>query len=199
MILALAVLVKSTKSAMELLANIIQIGESLVLYPSFTSAFFLLLTSGINELLGGFVPYVILLSGHMIFIQAPLSLASLTQTFFFIAIPVGIGTALGSFVIYWIAYLGGKPAIEKFGKHVRLKWESVERVQSKFKGVWYDDLIFLLLRSAPFLPGLPLNVAAGLLRMRALNFLFLTTAGSVIKVMITCVLVGIGAVTVSSF
>src|SRR3989338_928814 len=184
---------------MEILANVIQIGESLVLCPSFTSAFFLLLTSGINELLGGFVPYVILLSGHMIFIQAPLSLASLTQTFFFIAIPVGIGTALGSFVIYWIAYLGGKPAIEKFGKHVRLKWESVERVQSKFKGVWYDDLIFLLLRSAPFLPGLPLNVAAGLLRMRALNFLFLTTAGSVIKVMITCVLVGIGAVTVSSF
>ena len=178
-------------SAMELIVNFAQLSRELVLSPSFWSVFVLVITSGLNELVG-IVPYTILLSSEMIFLGVPLSLALLFKIFIFVALPVGLGTAVGSLLVYGLAYWGGKPAIDKFGKRVRLSWESVEKVQSKFRGSWYDEILFLALRTIPFMPGLPVSAAAGILRMHIAPYFFFTAFGSIIKVMIMCILVGFG-------
>lgn len=188
---ALAVPARNLKNAMELLNNFTKIARSIVLYPSVASVLALFATSLVNELFG-IVPYTIILSSQMVFLDIAVSVPLLVKIFIFIAIPVGIGTALGSLLIYGLAYLGGKPGIEKFGKRIHLSWESVERVQSKFKGSWYDEILFLALRSVPFLPGLPISAAAGILRMHVYRYLALTALGAAIKVMIMFALVGFG-------
>jgi len=177
---------------MELLNNFIEISRGLVLAPSIESVLALFATSLLNELFG-IIPYTIILSGQMVFVGAPISLTLLAKLFIFVALPVSVGTALGSLLIYSIAYWGGKPAIEKFGRRIRLSWESVEKAQSYFRGSWYDEIIFLGLRTVPFMPGLPVAAAAGILRMRVSIYLLLTALGSMIKVMIMCILVVLGA------
>ena len=120
---------------MALLNNFIEIARGIVLNPSIESVLALFATSLLNELFG-IIPYTILLSGQMVFVGAPISLALFAKIFVYVALPVSVGTALGSLLIYGIAYWGGKPAIEKFGKRIRLSWESVEKVQSYFRGSW---------------------------------------------------------------
>jgi len=102
---------------------------------------------------------------------------------FFVAVPYALGTAVGSLLLYILAYLGGKPAIEKFGKYIKVSWKDVERVEKRFEGNWYDELIFLALRAAPFIPTPPLNIAAGLLRMNVFSYFILTTVGMIIRLM----------------
>ena len=171
--------------------NITQVAQSIVLYPSVASVLVLFVTSFINELFG-LVPYTILLSGQMFFVGVPLSIPLIIKTFVFVALPVSFGTAFGSLLIYGAGFWGGKPAIEKFGKPLHLSWESVMKVKSQFKGSWYDELLFLALRSVPFIPGLPVSAAAGIVRMRMSIYLSLTALGSMIKIMLMCILVGLG-------
>ena len=176
---------------MELTSNFVQVVENVVLHPSFTSAPTFFFSSFVNELFA-ILPYNIILSGQLLFHQDPISIAVLTRLFLFIAVPVGVGTTLGSLLIYSLAYFGGKPAINKFGRYFRFSWESVEKVSSRFKGSWYDEIVFLILRSVPLLPSLPVNAAAGILRMRLAPYLVLTVAGSIIKMMIMFMIIGLG-------
>ena len=180
---------------MALLNNFIEIARGIVLNPSIESVLALFATSLLNELFGIF-PYTILLSGQMVFVGAPISLALFAKIFVYVALPVSVGTALGSLLIYGIAYWGGKPAIEKFGKRIRLSWESVEKVQSYFRGSWYDEIIFLGLRTIPFMPGLPVAAAAGILRMKVSTYIIFTALGSMIKVMIMCITVIFGTILI---
>jgi len=176
---------------MELSANIVQVIQDMVLRPDLTSAFTLLTSSFINELFP-VSPYSIVLSSQMLFLKGPLSFALITKLLLLVSIPVGIGTALGALPVYGVAYLGGKPAIEKLGKYVWLSWNSVEKVESRFKGSWYDEVVFLILRSIPLIPYLPITVAAGIMRMPLIPYFFLTSIGATIRMMIMFMIVGLG-------
>jgi len=175
---------------MELSADFFQVVQDAVLRPDFASAFGIFIASTINEIFA-VLPYNIILSGPLFFVEGSLSTAFITKLFLFVAVPVGFGTAIGSLLTYGLAYFGGKPAIEKFGKYLHLSWESVEKMESKFKGLWYDEILFLILRSTPLLPSLPVNAAAGIIRMRLSNYLILTVLGAVIRMMIMFMLVGL--------
>ena len=181
---------------MELSANFVQIIQDAVLRPDFASAFGIFIASFVNELFA-VLPYNVILSGPLFFLEESFSVVFVIQLFLFVAVPVGFGTALGSLLTYGLAYFGGKPAIEKFGKYVRLSWESVEKVGSKFQGVWYDEVLFLTLRSPPLLPSLPINAAAGILRMRLPRYIVLTILGAIIRMMIMFMLVGLGMSTLA--
>lgn len=181
---------------MELSANFAQIIQDVIFRPDFTSALGVFVASFINELFA-VLPYNVILSGELFFLKGSFSAVFVTQLFFFVAVPVGFGTAIGSLLTYKLAYFGGKPAIEKAGKYSHLSWESVQKMQSKFKGVWYDEILFLALRSTPLLPSLPINAAAGILRMHLTNYLVLTFFGAVIRMMIMFMLVGLGMSTLA--
>ena len=117
----------------------------------------------------------------------------------FVSIPVGVGSALGSVPFYVLAYFGGRPAITKFQKYLRFNWSDVEKVSSRFKGEWYDEILFLLLRSIPLLPSLPVNIAAGVLRMNLLPYLVLSIVGFTIRMMLTLLVVALGMEGLSNF
>ena len=171
--------------------HFIQMVQGLIIEPSVVSVWPLLAASFLNDLFGVF-PFALVLAGQLLFLKGTLTIALAAKLLGFVAVPVGIGSALGSLPIYCLSYFGGKPVINKFHRFLHFSWEDVEKINRRFKGVWYDDVIFLLLRCLPVLPASPLNIAAGILRMRILPFFVLTAVGSIIRMMLTLIAFAIG-------
>ena len=171
--------------------NFVKAVQDVILEPGVSSFWPLFIASFLNDLIGVF-PFALVLAGQLLFLDEPITIALAAKLLVFVAVPVGLGSALGSIPLYALTYFGGKPVIEKYHKYLRFSWQDVEKVHQKFKGVWYDDVIFLLLRCLPVLPSLPLDVAAGILRMRFWPFFVLTAVGSIIRMMITLAAFAIG-------
>jgi membrane protein DedA with SNARE-associated domain len=163
--------------------------QSVVTNPGPGSIWPLFISSFLNDLIGIF-PFAIALAGQLLFLKGAFSVALAAKLLVFVAVPIGIGSAFGSIPLYAASYFGGKPTINKFQRVLRFKWEDVEKVNQRFKGTWYDDAIFLLLRCTPVLPSFPLDVAGGVLRMGFWPFFVLTAVGSIIRMMITLLVVG---------
>lgn len=170
--------------------------QDVVLDPQIASALPLALISFLNELLALF-PYVVLLAGQLFFLHDSLDAGMLAKLLVFVAVPVGVGGALGVLPMYYLAYYGGKPVISRYHKFLRFKWEDVERVSNYFGGRWYDEVIFLLLRTVPVLPSFPVTIAAGVLRMRFMPYFVLTVVGFIIRMMLTLLIVGVGVESLS--
>ena len=164
--------------------------QSIILDPNVSGIWPLFLFSFINEVAGIF-PFVVVLAGQLIFLKTSFSIALVAKLLVFVSVPVGLGSAFGSMPLYAVAYFGGKPAISKFHRYLHFSWSDVERVNARFKGMWYDDIIFFLLRCVPILPSMPLNIAAGVLRMGPWPFWFLTAVGAIIRMMLTLLVVGL--------
>lgn len=170
--------------------------QNVILHPEVGAFLPLALISFFNELIAVF-PYVVLLAGQLFFLHDSLTLAMLAKLLVFVAVPVGIGGTLGVLPVYFLAYYGGKPLIDKYHKFFRFKWEDVERVNRYFRGHWHDEVIFLILRTVPVLPSFPLTIAAGVFRMRLMPYLVLTAVGMIVRMMITILIVGVGVESLS--
>lgn len=174
------------------MSDFAELAYRVIVEPDFASAAVLFWSSLLNEIISIF-PYIVVISTQFPFVQDPFSIATLTKISLFVFVPVSIGAGIGSIPLYAIAYWGGKPAIEKFGKYIRLSWTKVERVHSRFNGSWYDELTFLILRSLPLTPTIPVSIAAGIVRMNFASYLVLTIAGTVIRIAIMFTFVAFGA------
>lgn len=176
---------------MENSLDFVKLVQEVVLDPKLSSALPLFFISFINELIG-VLPFALVLAGQLFFIENSLNIAMLAKLLVFVAVPVGLGGAIGVLPLYGVAYLGGKPLIEKYHKYLRFNWNDVEKVSQKFQGRWYDEVIFLMLRTIPVLPSFPLTIAAGILRMRFMPYFVLTTVGFILRMMVTLLLIGVG-------
>ena len=174
---------------MQLSADFVQVIQNMVTHPDWTGAVVLFWFSLLNEL-SGVIPYVVLVSGQLLFIEPSSFHLIIYKLFLFTAIPVGLGGAIGSLLIYGLAYFGGQPAINRFQKYLRFSWENVERINNRFLGSWYDELIYLGLRCVPFLPSLPLTVVAGIIQMSPLSYFISTFIGFTVRMMLVILFVG---------
>ncbi|OHA91911.1 MAG: hypothetical protein A3J09_00155 [Candidatus Zambryskibacteria bacterium RIFCSPLOWO2_02_FULL_51_21] len=171
--------------------DILKAINSVVLEPNLTSAVVILIFAFANELLV-VVPYALILSGQLLFLNEAVTPALLAKLLVFVAVPVGLGSTLGTMAFYGLAYFGGKPAVNKYHKYLHFSWNDVEKVSTRFKGVWYDEIIFLLLRVVPVLPSMPLSLVAGFFRMRFWPYFVLTAVGLIVRMLLTLLLVGVG-------
>ena len=181
---------------MEEALNILRLINNVVLEPNLTSALIILIFAFANELLA-IMPYALILSGQLIFLNETLSIALLAKLLVFVAVPVGIGSAVGTIPFYLLVYFGGKPAVNKFHKYLHFSWRDVEKVSARFTGVWYDEVLFLILRTVPVVPSLPLSLAAGFFRMRFWPYFVLTAVGLTVRMVLTLLLVGFGVGSLS--
>ncbi|MEK7227490.1 MAG: VTT domain-containing protein [Patescibacteria group bacterium] len=163
--------------------------KDVVVNPAVGSMVPLFIFSFLNDLIGIF-PFAIALAGQLLFLKEPFTLALAMKLLVFVAVPVGIGSTFGSIPLYVVAYFGGKPAIKKFHRFLRFSWDDVEKMSHYFRGSWYDEIIFLLLRCVPVLPSIPLDIASGIIRMQFMPFLVLTMVGSIVRMMLTLLVVG---------
>ena len=198
MILVLVVAERSIRNVMELTPDLINILKSLVLDPSLNGAFAIFVIALINEITGIF-PIGLAIAAPLLFLNSAVTPLFYMQLLVFVSLPFALGNTISSLLVYWLAYAGGKPAIDKWGRFLRFSWDDVESVKKKLHGSWYDDGIFLILRSIPFLTSLPINIAAGIVRMRLINYIVITFLGTVIKMMITLGLVLYGVLGYSHF
>ena len=176
--------------------DFVKLVQDVVLDPQMASALPLALISFVNELLAVF-PYVVVLAGQLFFLQDSLTVAMLAKLLVFVAVPVGLGGTLGVIPLYFLSYYGGKPIINKYHKYLRFKWEDVEKVNGYFRGRWYDEVVFLILRTIPVFPSFPVTIAAGVLRMRFMPYLVLTMVGLIVRMMLTLLIVGVGVESLS--
>lgn len=176
---------------MEEALNFLYLINDIVLRPDLASAVIIFFFALINELIG-VIPYALILSGQLIFITDTLSVGMLAKLLVFVALPVGLGSTLGSLLLYYISYFGGKAAVLKYQRFLRFTWEDVEKISGRFSGAWYDEVIFLLIRSIPVVPSFPLTIVAGFFRMHFLPYFVLTVVGFTIRMMITLIVVGVG-------
>lgn len=171
--------------------------REVVLNPTWGSALAILSFSAVNEILALF-PFAVVISGQLVFLEV-LDGSLFLKLLLMVALPVGVGSAIGTLPLYFLTYFGGRPAINKFEEYLHFSWADVEKINTRFKGQWYDEIIFLFMRSVPILPSLPVTIVAGVLRFRFPTYLLLSMAGFTLRMIITMLVVGLGIENLSKF
>lgn len=98
-----------------------------------------------------------------------------------IAPAVALGLGIGSAIVYAIAYFGGKPVIDRYGKLLGTSWEDIERLQTKLTGGRADEAVLFGLRLVPLVPGVAISGMCGIVRYPFKRFLVITIAGSYVR------------------
>lgn len=101
-----------------------------------------------------------------------------------IVLPGAVASTLGAFFAYGIAYWGGKPMIDRFGRFLGFDWDDILGMEGRLKG--RVPLMVFLLRAAPIVPLSLISAAAGVLRLPVWQFSLWTFLGSLPR----CLLLG---------
>lgn len=83
---------------------------------------------------------------------------TLLELFTKVSIPYTLGATIGTSLVYLIAYHGGKPLIDKFGKYIGLSWNLIEKVRADFQKTIADELFILI---ACVIPVVPVSLVSG--------------------------------------
>jgi membrane protein DedA with SNARE-associated domain len=94
----------------------------------------------------------------------------------------GFGMTLGSLVAYALAYWGGKPAVERWGRYIGVSWRDIARAEARWSKGVRDEIAIIIARAVPFFPVSPVSVLCGLLRIPLGSFFIATIAGAAIRV-----------------
>ena len=87
------------------------------------------------------------------------------------------GSLIGALILYAIGRFGGRPAVERWGRVLRVTEADLDRAER-----WFDrwgDWIVLLSRLVPLIRSV-VSIPAGIMEMPVLRFAALTTLGSLI-------------------
>lgn len=107
--------------------------------------------------------------------------AAVTALLFQVILPASAGMALGSLVPYFIARIGERVVIERFGKYLRVDWTMIERMQAWTKKSSSDEIIIFATRAIPGVPTLVVSLVAGLARIPAGEYLLCSFLGCLVR------------------
>ncbi|MGP6207009.1 DedA family protein [Cuniculiplasma sp. SKW3] len=88
-----------------------------------------------------------------------------------------VGNAVGASAAYGIGYYGGRPAILKFGKYIKLDQNSLKKTEEWFNK--YGEISVFFTRLVPVFRTF-ISIPAGLAEMNFKKFIILTFVGTVI-------------------
>jgi membrane protein DedA with SNARE-associated domain len=75
-----------------------------------------------------------------------------------VSLPYSIGAVIGTSMVFLIAYFGGRPLIDKFGKYVGIKWSLIEKIKIDFQKSISDELFIFI---AVIIPVVPVSLISG--------------------------------------
>ena len=110
---------------------------------------------------GGFIEQIIVpipspiitMAGGAFIIERNLPVfEAIWQIFNKITLPYTIGATLGTSFVYFVAFFGGKPLIDKFGKYIGISWKLIEKIKADFQKTIADELFILISCSIPIVP-----------------------------------------------
>ncbi len=82
-----------------------------------------------------------------------------------IMLPASAGITVGSLFPYFLARIGEKVAVEKFGKYLGLKWSTIEAMQKRVEKASSVEVAIFVTRAIPGLPSLAVSMFCGLARV----------------------------------
>lgn len=106
-----------------------------------------------------------------------------------VILPASAGMALGSLFPYYVARIGEKVAIEKFGKYLKIDWSMIEKIQAWTKKTSSDEFIIFGTRAIPGIPTMAISIVAGLARIPVTEYLIYSFLGCIVR---TSILATIG-------
>jgi membrane protein DedA with SNARE-associated domain len=87
-------------------------------------------------------------------------------------------STLGAFFSYGIAYFGGYPLIEHYGKYLGTSLEEVRYLRARLEKSSRDEIVLFTTRAVPIIPLSVVSVAAGAIRMGVKKFAIVTFLGT---------------------
>lgn len=118
----------------------------------------------IEEILVPIPSPIVPMAAGSILVTAEAIPAAFFQIFFLIAIPASIASVISSYFVFGIAYKGGRPVIERYGKYLDVSWEEVQHLEQHFDS-GHEKYYVALFRAIPIVPLSVISGAAGLFRM----------------------------------
>jgi membrane protein DedA with SNARE-associated domain len=82
-----------------------------------------------------------------------------------IMIPASAGITIGSLFPYFLARIGEKVAVQRFGKFLGLNWATIEAMQKRVEKASSAEIAIFVTRAIPGLPSLAVSVFSGLARI----------------------------------
>lgn len=87
-------------------------------------------------------------------------------------------STVGAFFGYGIAYFGGYPIIEHYGKYLGTSLEEVKYLRARLEKSSRDEIVLFTTRAVPIIPLSVVSLAAGAIRMEAKKFAIVTFLGT---------------------
>jgi len=126
-------------------------------------------------------PLITMAGGFLLIPQNIPFLNVLKEALFQVVLPYTIAASLGLGIVYFIAYFGGKPLIEKFKNYLGFSWPEITRLKKKFKGTKRDKLLIIALRAIPVIPISVISGACGAIRFPIPEFYIASIIGVFIR------------------
>jgi membrane protein DedA with SNARE-associated domain len=98
-----------------------------------------------------------------------------------VILPASLGVTVGSLPIYYVAYYGGKPAIDRFGRYVGVAWADVEHAQERFTQTGREELFIFICRALPIMPSVVITTFSGVVRVHLRTYLLYTFLGTLVR------------------
>jgi membrane protein DedA with SNARE-associated domain len=127
---------------------------------------------------------VIMTMSGFLFVTGPVSWHAISALILKVAIPAALGVTLGSYVIFFIAKIGGKFVIDKWGKYIGLRWADIEKLKSRLSGTKKDEIIIGTARIIPFVPSVAISAFCGILEMNVFKYFIISFVGIFLRGMI---------------
>jgi membrane protein DedA with SNARE-associated domain len=127
-------------------------------------------------------------AGFLFLSGMPVGVDALVRLLTHVILPASLGVVVGSLPIYYAAYYGGKPVIDKFGRFVGVGWTDIEQAQQKFTETSREELFIFICRALPIMPSVVITTFSGIVRVRVGTYLLYTFLGTLVRAAILGVL-----------
>ena len=124
-----------------------------------------------------------------------LPLEAISVILFSVMLVGAIAATIGSFFGYGIAYFGGYPIIERFGKYLGTSIEEIEYMRQNMEKSSRDEIYLFTARVVPIIPLSVVSLLYGALRAYAKRFALFTFLGALPRYLILGLLgwiIGVG-------
>ena len=129
-------------------------------------------------------PLITMAGGFLLIPKNIPFLEVLKEALFLVVLPYTIAASLGLGIIYFAAYFGGKPFIEKFKNYLGFSWAEITRLKKRFKGTRRDKLLIITLRTIPVIPISIISGVCGAIRFPIPEFYISSIIGIFIRSLI---------------
>lgn len=139
--------------------------------------FGMFLATLIEEIIAPIPSTLVVFTGGLLLLQGLEGSEVVTTVIFKIMLPASLGMTIGSLFPYYLARLGEKVAIDRFGKYLGVNWGMVEKMQRWSEKSKSDELLIFLTRAIPGMPSLATSLLAGLARIPVFEFVLWSFLG----------------------